>query len=144
MSNGELAQMEAAKNHRISVDKFSQDFVASKHIFSIHTAKEVLDDAKEYVVLSLTDYKKLRSIIEATAMENRTVIDSETFLFLSLLWGELNVYAEPEPEVAFEVFNNTCHIMVDSGRYRIIDSTFSLDLCKKYGKDVRKFIDEVL
>ena len=99
-----------------------------------------ISNYEEYVVLPFSDFSKLKSIAEMRQNEGKTMISHEDLLFLSALadnyWKECNV--------SLEVYKNTVTLRVSNYNEEIINSSFSLDICKKYYNNVSKFIEEVL
>lgn len=99
-----------------------------------------INNYEEFVVLPFSDFSKLKSIAEMRQKDCGTMITHEDLLFLSALadhyWKECNVY--------LEIFKNTVTFHVSNYQEEIINSSFSLDICKKYYNNVNKFIEEVL
>ena len=99
-----------------------------------------ISNYEEYVVLPYSDFQKLKSIAEMRQKDCVTMISHEDLLFLSALadhyWKECTI--------SLEILKNTVTFRVSNYQEEIINSSFSLDICKKYYNNVNKFIEEVL
>lgn len=99
-----------------------------------------INDYEEYVVLPFSDFSKLKSIAEMRQNDCVTMINVEDLLFLSALTDNYR----KEGNVYLEIYKNTVTLHVSYCQEEIINSSFSLDICKKYYNNVNKFIEEVL
>ena len=99
-----------------------------------------INNYEEFVVLPLSDFSKLKSIAEMRQKVCVTMITHEDLLFLSALADNYR----KEGNVYLEIYKNTVTLHVSYCHEEVINSSFSLDICKKYYSNVNKFIEEVL
>lgn len=111
-----------------------------KEFIDPHKMKEYFDKHEEFVLLPYSDFQKLKSIAEMRQNESITMINTEDLLFLSAL---VDYYCK-QGNVYLEIYKNTVTLHVSYYEEEIINSSFSLDICKKYYNNISKFIGEVL
>lgn len=99
-----------------------------------------ISNYEEYVVLPFSDFSKLKALAEMRQKDCATMINVEDLLFLSALVD----YYSNNGSVYLEIYENTVTLHVSYYQEEIINSSFSLDICKKYYNNVSKFIEEVL